>query len=128
MATSSWQEKAFTAVEKAEKKRVPQVTAWGNQFHIRMSSPFKSLVRTAAEKRGISLVGYMRRAIARQVAADLELDFQHVVGLTPYPAAYGERLPDSAHLGITRREKRDGRVMHVQYCLPDDGTGFGDWS
>ena len=127
MATSSWQERAFRAVEEAEKKRVPQVTNWGNQFHIRMSAPFKSLVRTAAQKRGISLVGYMRRAIARQVAADLELDFAHVTGFAPYPAAYGERLPDAAHLGIIRREKRDGRVMHVQICLSDDGTGFGEW-
>ena len=126
--TSSWQEKAFRAVEEAEKKRVPQVTAWGNQFHIRMSSPFKSLVRTAAQKRGISLVGYMRRAIARQVAADLDLDFAHVTGFAPYPAAYGERLPDADHLTIVLRETRAGRVMYAQSCVPDDGTGFGEWS
>jgi hypothetical protein len=127
-AMADWRSKAFAAVEKAEKKRVPQTTAWGAQYHIRMTRPFRAFMKAAAETRGISMSGYARRALAKQIAADLGMPLVELLALTPYPPAFGKRLPDEAHQGIEKRARRDGRVMHVTVCLPDDGTGFGDWS
>lgn len=128
MTNSDWREKALAAVARTEQKRRLQTTRWGSQFHIRLTPTFKSLLRLAAESRGITIVGYVRRAVAKQVAKDLELDWDEVLIHSPYPAAYGEILPDDAHRLYVKRERRDGVVLSVLESVPDDGTGFGDWS
>jgi len=125
---SDWKTKALAAVESGEKKRRLQKTRWGSQFHIRMTTQFKSMVWQAAEARGITLVGYMRRAIAKQVAIDLGLDWDEVIIHSPYPAPFGHVLPDDDHRISVLRERRDGQLHPSMECAPDDGTGYGDWS
>lgn len=128
MTTKDWRQKALEAVARTEQKRRLQTTRWGSQFHIRLTPTFKSLVRMAAENRGITIVGYIRRAVAKQVAYDLGMEWHEVLIYSPYPAAYGEILPDDAHRVYVKRERRDGVVLRVLESVPDDGTGFGDWS
>lgn len=93
-----------------------------------MTPQFKSMLRQASIARGITIVGYIRRAVAKQIAKDLGLDWDEVIIHSPYPAAFGHLLPDEDHRMYVVREKRDGRKHPSREAVPDDGTGFGDWS
>ena len=72
---------------------------------------FLTLVHTAATLRGITTAGYIRRAIAAFVAADLDMDLADVTVLTPKATRRGT----SAHPTGTQR------------VTADDGRGFGPW-
>ena len=73
---------------------------------------FRALVMAACRKRDISVVGYVRRAVARQIAKDLNLPFEEVCLNFPAPSALGRRTYE----------------IVVSGPPPDDGTGFGDWN
>lgn len=69
--------------------------------------PFFHLLRIAANKRGIPMASYMRRAVAAFIAHDLDLTEAEILQHTPYPKpAYS----------VEKFKQR-----------PDDGTGFGPW-
>jgi hypothetical protein len=129
MATNKdWRVNVLTAVEKSEMKRRVQSTRWGLQFHIRLTPEFKTLIIAAAKRRDISLTGYIRRAVAKQVAADLGLPITEVLIHSPYPSAFGEKLPPEAYRIPVVRECRNGRLLPCAECAPDDGKGYGDWT
>lgn len=71
---------------------------------------FRPLLDEACHRRGISMAGYARRAIAAMIAYDLELPLSEVTKHMPYPTEY--RL-----FGGT------GRHMKTA----DDGQGYGNW-
>lgn len=65
-------------------------------------------VEHCARERGIGRAGYIRRALAVQVAKDLGLDWKEVAASSPVPMEWGSR------------KKSDSN-------LRDDGRGFGEW-
>jgi hypothetical protein len=70
----------------------------------------KALLNEAAQRRGISMAGYARRAIAAFIAHDLGMELSEV---TKYCAKPIHFRPNG---GAGRNEK-----------LNDDGEGHGDW-
>ena len=68
----------------------------------------------AAEKRGISLQGYMRRALAAFVAYDLGLDMTKVLEDGPATLAWG---------------RTGGKVLdeNGNVITQEDGKGYGQW-
>ena len=105
-------QRADDAAPTSKKKRTGK---WGTYLAIRATPEFIQLLHVVCEQRDISLGGYMRRAIAKQMAKDLNLPWDEVLSLTPHPPKYGSNRPVKAEPG-------KGNIG-----LPDDGTGFGDW-
>ena len=97
----------------------------GPEFHIRLSVPFRRMIIAAAKARGISLTGYIRRAVARQVAKDLGLEWEYVLAHCAYPPAFGKTMPPQDKL-VYRVE--GSRRVADRLSTVDDGTGYGDWT
>lgn len=76
-------------------------------FHYRV--PFAILLREAAKARGISISGYVRRAVAAFIAYDTGKDVRDILVHAPGPTAYG-RIASNLHQKTF-----------------DDSTGFGLW-
>ena len=74
---------------------------------IDLSPEFLAHLHEACRRRDINRASYMRRALACQVAADLDLDWRTLVTDNPRPGPWGSR-PNNPR----------------RY---DDGKGFGDW-
>lgn len=72
--------------------------------------PFQTYFDEAAHRRGTSLAGYARRALAAFVAYDLGIPIEEVAKHMPRPTEY------RAGGGVGRMERTE-----------DDGTGFGPW-
>lgn len=70
---------------------------------------FAKSLGQAAQARGISRVGYLRRAVAAFIAADLEIPFTQVVSDCPLPSPYTPERSWSTARG------------------DDDGRGYGTW-
>lgn len=102
-----WRTRALAAVSIP-----PKVTSTPHWLTLRAEPGIRVLTKRAAAARGISIVGYARRAIAKQIAADLDIPLTDVLALLPAPQPYA---------GSAKREKRSGKKY-------DDGTGYGDWS
>lgn len=77
--------------------------------NVRADPQFRLLLNAAARSRDISVQGYMRRALARQIAKDLGIDWHSVLAYCAAPAPWNK-----AHKAYTKRGA-------------DDGTGYGDW-
>lgn len=93
---------------------IKRTTAWGTRLAMRTTPQFLELVRGCAEARGMNISSYVRRAVAKQIAKDLRMDWLEVLALTPHPSTFnGSTSPRANERGV---------------ALPDDGTGFGDWS
>lgn len=73
---------------------------------------FIKAIDAAARARGISRVGYIRRAVGALAAADLGVDFAELMGGTPMP------LP---------HESTGDVVVGISRGAPDDGAGYGNW-
>ena len=102
----------------------PKTGLWGFSFHVRTSKRMMALVRMCAQARGISVGGYMRRAIAKQVALDMKIDPKEVYSLCPAPAAWGRTTTDSRYVEYASGGR--GRIKKIR-VFPDNGEGFGDW-
>jgi hypothetical protein len=72
----------------------------------------KVLLDAAAHKRGITMAGYARRALAAFIAHDLGMSITEVTQYMSQPSGYREI---GAH----------GRPL---VRLNDDGEGYGDWT
>lgn len=72
--------------------------------------PFQTYFDEAAHRRGMSLAGYARRALAAMVAHDLDIPIEEVAKYMPRPTEY------RAGGGVGRQDRTE-----------DDGTGFGPW-
>lgn len=72
--------------------------------------PFQNYFDEAAQRRGMSLAGYARRALAAMIAHDLGVPLEEVAKHMPRPTEY-------------RAEGGTGRHVRTE----DDGKGFGEW-
>lgn len=90
------------------------------RLHINFDLAFRGLLNRAAEKRGISLSSYCRRAISAFVAHDLGLPFGDVLSYSPVASPYGDinRTRPARH-----RDPKTNR-MTVTTDTPD---GYGPW-
>lgn len=107
---AGWRETVMGRVEeKARHARNHQ----GNIRDVRLSMfvgfEFSAALNRAAAARGISRVGYLRRAVAAFLAADLGMPFDRLTRECPKPLPY-------------TRER-----AWVTAGGDDDGTGYGTW-
>jgi hypothetical protein len=103
-----WQQRAVEGIASNTRK--------SKQASLHMDVPyhFKALLALASRRRGISQSGYLRRAVAARVAADLGLTFEDALeGMqSPYP----------------NENTREGwAAIDFIPGEQDTGEGFGDW-
>lgn len=104
-----WQQRALERV-KARQKGAKRHTERRNGMTLYFDDPFRVLLDEAAQRRGMSLAGYCRRAVAAMIAHDLGLKPQETMAHTSRPTEY-------------RAEAGAGRAKRTN----DDGTDFGPW-
>ena len=103
-----WEERVLAAVRKSQ-GRSNRWTDRRNGTLLAYDDPFRVLLNEAAKRRGISMSGYCRRAVAAFIARDLGISLERVVSYTAAPAPYGTGA--------------GGRLRKTQ----DSGQGFGPW-
>lgn len=108
-STPGWQKAALERV-KARQKGAKRHTERRNGMTLYFDDPFRVLLDAAAARRGMSLAGYCRRAVAAMIAYDLGLRPAEVMTHTSRPTEY-------------RAEAGAGRAKRTN----DDGIGFGPW-
>lgn len=91
---------------------------WPARLTLVCDIEFRRVLREAADRRGMSAVGYVRRATAAFIAADLELPFEAVVALTPKPSP-----AEGTMKGLPVAE----RPIYNPGKWRDDGVGHGTW-
>jgi hypothetical protein len=79
---------------------------------IPVSYPWKSLLRRAAEARGMSAAAYARRAVSAFIAHDLGLTLEEVVRTTPAV--------------LTPQQKAE--AARNRQSPKDNGQGYGQWT
>lgn len=103
-----WEQRLLERVAQREQSKARQVNARrATAMQTFVDTGYIRLLHAAAEHRDISVGGYIRRAVARQIAEDLNMDWRTVLQYGPMPVGYGKR----------------GRAVKKN----DDGTGFGNW-
>lgn len=75
---------------------------------------FKALLSMAAKRRGISISGYIRRALSAYIATDLEMKYEDVLKELPFPAPFGMQGAQWLHNELNPQDH-------------DTGEGYGDW-
>lgn len=83
-----WQERAMSRV-KARQKQSKRHTERRDGVRAVWDLPFRALIDEAARRRGVSMAGYCRRAIAAFVEHDLGLDTGEAAQHMPVPTTYG---------------------------------------
>lgn len=108
-----WRERVMAAVAESQAKRsgVIQRGRRTGQLILQFDREFNTALNLAAEARGITLAGYARRALARQIANDLDMDWTLLLSMCPAPLPYGS----------TSRPGTKHRTV-------DNGEGYGDWT
>ncbi len=125
MSKQSWQDRInqkvreHNTLEQKTRRSSPNV----RRLQITVQKEFLTDLHKVCEARGISLAGYMRRSIAKQVALDLGVPVTEVAKGFGYPAAYGEFWPPLRYQ--VRHFNEDGTKNNS--VLPDDMTGYGEW-
>jgi hypothetical protein len=109
VSVPGWQARAFNRV-KARQKGSKRHTERQDGVRTVWDRPFRVLLDEAASRRGMSMAGYCRRAIAAFVAHDLGITPRAAAQYMPIPTPYG-RLRGSGHKLITR----------------DNLAGYGKW-
>lgn len=120
---TAWGERLLAKIpEPDQKAKHSGSNDMGIKIVFRASPGFRTLLDLARGKRGLSLAGYIRRSVSRQIAEDLSLPYLDVLKETPHPAPQGRRYAPALNTWERRRGGRDPRPM-----IPDDGTGYGEW-
>jgi hypothetical protein len=91
---------------------------WPARLTVVCDIEYRRLLRQAANARGMSATGYVRRATSAFIAADLDLPFEAVVALTPKPTP-----PEGAMKGMPA----DQHPLRNPGKWRDDGLGHGVW-
>jgi hypothetical protein len=104
-----WQQRALDRVAE-RRKRSKRNTERKNGLGVYYDDPFRPMLDEACRRRGISMAGYARRAVAAFVAHDLGLPLSEVVRHMALPTTY-------------RAEGGHGRVERTN----DTGRGMGAW-
>ena len=105
-----WERVLADQTEKADKARISRHGGWVDVLSFRADRRFRKMVQLAAKGRNISMGGYMRRAIAKQIAQDSGVELSTILALTPFPSEYGKKSA----------QPKDKPV-------PDNGEGYGKW-
>lgn len=106
----NWRENAIETTEKSRKKSFRRDHRSVRQY-IYVDAPFRVALTEAAKLRNISIAGYLRRSVAKQIAKDLGIDWKDILVFTGRPMKFG----------TSTLEK--GESPHMR----DDGEGYGDW-
>jgi hypothetical protein len=104
-----WEKRALERVVARQRKAINR-TKRRNGMTLYFDDPFRVLLDAAAARRGMSLAGYCRRAVAAMIAYDFGLEPGQVMMHTSRPTAY-------------RAEAGAGRAVKTN----DDGTDYGPW-
>lgn len=116
-----WEDRLLALVNDDQREKADRRGAgmknWPARLTLVCDIEFRQLLRQAANERGMSAVGYVRRATAAFIAADLQLPFEAVASLTPKPAP-----PDGV-----RNLPVDQLPLHNPGKQRDDGVGHGSW-
>jgi hypothetical protein len=94
------------AVAQATDTRAARSAGKTESLAVRLGAGNRTLLKEAARQRGISMEGYLRRAVMAFLVADLGLDWDIVMASEPSTAGFG-------------KEPRSGRREH--------GQGYGRW-
>lgn len=103
-ARDGWEARVL---ERMNRRRASESNT-NHQYGIPMHWMFRIYLRRAAQERGISMSGYVRRALAVFIARDLGMSYEELCALNRKPLAFG----DVGRRGLAQQ---------------DDGEGFGDW-
>lgn len=106
-----WRENALETATESRKKNFRKAHRMVRQY-IYVDAPFRQALIEAAKSRNISIAGYLRRSVAKQIAKDLGIDWKDILVFTGKPMRFG----------TSTFEK--GESPHVR----DDGEGYGDWN
>lgn len=107
---ADWRTTILSRVEdKARERRRYNGSIRDARLAFNVGHGFVRALNEAAALRGISRVGYLRRAVAAFLAADLGVPFEEITGACPVPAPF-----------TRERAWQTGRG-------DDDGAGFGTW-
>ena len=112
----AWQrnalEKVDALMEETKKKTKKGFDYRGARFALRVSPTFIALTHRAAIARNISLAGYIQRALARQLADDLDIPVREILAAATAPGVY------DVNSGVHRYVPKG----------PDTGEGHGTWA
>jgi hypothetical protein len=107
---ADWRETVMGRVEaKARVRAGRNGHIRGARLYLNVGLGFNEALGRAAKARGISRVGYLRRAVGAFLAADLGEDFAELMAQCPAPTPF-------------TRER-----AWVTYGGDDDGSGYGTW-
>lgn len=112
-----WRERLLEKVEVSQRKGTNHRKARRSaQVQVFFDPPFMHAIKEAARARDISVGPYVRRAIAKQVAKDLGIEWEILLEHCAAPSPYGSKPPGAraGTFGVPRSF--------------DDGEGYGDWS
>ena len=104
-----WQARVVERV-KARQKKSKRHTERADCVRVVFDPPFRELLDEAAMRRGMSMAGYCRRAIAAFVAHDLGLPVKEAGQHMPVPTQYRSK----GGVGNTQKTR-------------DNLSGYGDW-
>jgi len=110
-----WQEEVLDRVRASERKKNPSGRRLASTT-IDYDPPLAILLKQAAEARDIGVGSYVKRALAKQIAKDLGIDWTEVLIHCAQAREYGSKPPGArkSEFGVRRTY--------------DDGEGFGDWT
>lgn len=104
-----WQDKITDAVWADEGRKRHLIP-----LQVAMGMPLRVLIRECADRRGMSSVAYVRRAVAAFIAADLGMSLQGVAAMCP-------------PVRTDRSHGRAGKFAGTHGHGEDDGLGYGHW-
>lgn len=104
-----WQARALQRVANRQRKSKRAAEREGGVLAV-YDLDFRPLIDEACHRRGISMAGYARRALAAMIAYDLDLPLPEVLKHMPMPTQYRE------YGGTGRNTKTE-----------DSGQGYGPW-
>jgi hypothetical protein len=117
-----WQDRLLTLVEGSERQKAANKGNGQRYWPVRMvvtsDIEFRRMLRAAATARGLSSSGYVRRAVAAFVAADLGLSLPEVAQHMPRP------VPEAGPMALPADQHP--RLHPGKWA--DDGTGYGSWA
>jgi hypothetical protein len=116
-----WQGRLLALVENNERQKAAGRGSgskhWPARTVLISDIEFRGLLHQAASARGMSRAGYVRRAVAAFVAADLGLELVEVAAHMPRPT------PDGGPMALPAAE----HPRNNPGKWADDGVGFGSW-
>lgn len=110
-----WQEEVLAGVRESQRTKNKSGRRNAN-IQVDYDPPMQIMLKRAAEARGIGIGSYAKRALAKQIAKDLGVDWREVLIHCAQAREYGSKPP-----GARKSEFGVRRTF-------DDGEGFGDWT